>query len=231
MFMHPELLSKSFAFWGNSCKGYVLPLFSAADDKCQLSEQSILKRENLRTSTVINTFYSYHMFACDKFMGTYCKYKTEIDKAIKNEAQYCRYLAIFVITAAKAKKRGTRCKTRHTTSCSAMSTLRHLKIPQIKKPNVKWLLWLLASISNAALDKKKETNKREGRGALLVFERKRLSVSPALQSVSHGMAIKRARPAITEAAQGWKSQLLQLMLLHCLMMSDSRRREDRGGKR
>lgn len=50
-------------------------------------------------------------------------------------------------------------------------------------------------------------------GIIRVLERKRETVSPALESVSHAKGVKGARPTITKAAQGNKSQLFLLMLL------------------
>lgn len=72
---------------------------------------------------------------------------------------------------------------------------------------------LIPSVSNTTVDKQKGLQERQGReGIIRVLERKRGTVSPAVESVSHATGIKRARPTITKAARGNKSQLFPLML-------------------
>lgn len=75
---------------------------------------------------------------------------------------------------------------------------------------------------------------RQGReGIIRDLERKRGTVSTALESVSHAIRIKRARPTITKGAQGNKSQLLLLLLpstVKCEVLSERRRRQQRREK-
>lgn len=76
---------------------------------------------------------------------------------------------------------------------------------------------LIPSVFNATVDKQKGLQERQGRERIIrVLERKRETVSIALESVSHAMGIKRARPTITKAGQGNKLQLFLLMLLSLL---------------
>lgn len=68
-------------------------------------------------------------------------------------------------------------------------------------------------VSNATVDKAKGLQERQGReGIIRVLERKRGTVRPASESVSHATRIKTATPIITKAAQGNKSKLSLLML-------------------
>lgn len=73
---------------------------------------------------------------------------------------------------------------------------------------------LIPSVSNSTVDKQKGLQERQGRERIIrVLERKEGTVSAALESASHSTGIKRARPTITKAAQGNKSQLFLLVLL------------------
>lgn len=83
---------------------------------------------------------------------------------------------------------------------------------------------LIPSVSNAIVDKQR---------IIKVLKRNRGAISPELDSVSHVTGIKRARPTITQAAQGNKTQLFLLMLLstvNCVALFRERRVEKKAAK-
>lgn len=179
-------------------------------------------------------FFPCHLSSCYTFRDTYYRWRRDrrSNKMLPQPRTYLAAICLMFTAAATAAVPfvGLLGKERRSLTTPVVlltSTICQEGTGDDRQRQRGCTVMLIPSVSNETADKQKGLQERQGReGIIRVLERKRGTVSAALESVSHAIRIKRARPTITEAAQGNKSQLLLLLLpstVKCEVLSERER--------